>query len=65
MVGNVITTYSNHKTIFNLITKEHYFHKPKYKHIQSSLHNLKLIGINFNILNIAMPTIACELDQCN
>jgi len=41
-VGETIPIINNYKTIFHLITKDLQYHKPKYKDLKSSIHNLKL-----------------------
>ena len=48
-VGDAITINSNNKTIFHLITKDLYYHKPKYEDLKASIHNLKLEAIKLNI----------------
>lgn len=51
--------------VFNLITKERYFHKPTYETLYGALLTMKqLIGQN-NITKIAMPVIGCGLDRLN
>ncbi|KAF0745989.1 Uncharacterized protein FWK35_00025169 [Aphis craccivora] len=56
-VGNTIPiNNNNNKTIFHLITKRLHYHKPKYKDLKASVHNLKLEAIRLNILKIAIPT---------
>lgn len=49
--------------IFNLITKERYFHKPTYKTLQGALEEMKKICCQENITKIAMPVIGCGLDK--
>ncbi|CAH1709004.1 unnamed protein product [Aphis gossypii] len=56
-VGNTIPINNNNKTIFHLITKKLYYHKPKYEDLKTSVHNLKLEAIRLNILKIAIPTL--------
>lgn len=48
--------------VFNLITKERYFHKPTYYSIRYSLCKMRDIAIKNNITKIAMPKIGCGLD---
>lgn len=56
-VENTIPINNNNKTIFHLITKQLYYHKPKYEDLKASVHNLKLEAIRLNILKIAIPTL--------
>jgi len=49
--------------IFNLITKEKYWHKPTYNSLYSSLNIMKTIAENNNIKHIAMPKIGSGLDR--
>lgn len=51
--------------VFNLITKERYFHKPTYESMQESLNIMKSLCIKNNIKKVAMPTIGCGLDRLN
>lgn len=48
--------------IFNLITKEKYWHKPTYETVEKSLLIMKELIIRNNIKYLAMPTIASGLD---
>lgn len=63
--GDTIPIINNHKTIFHLITKKSHYHKPKYKDLKTSIHNLKLEAIKLNISKIAIPTICSGLDKFN
>lgn len=49
--------------VFNLITKERYFHKPTYDSMRQALYNMKIICESNNIKKIAMPLIGCGLDK--
>ena len=49
--------------VFNLITKERYFHKPTYKSLTSALMRCREICLENNIMKIAMPIIGCGLDK--
>lgn len=51
------------KGIFNLITKEKYWHKPTYQTLQGSLIVMKKYIIANKIKHIAMPKIGCGLDR--
>lgn len=49
--------------VFNLITKERYFHKPTYDSLYGALNLMKFISIQKSITKIAMPIIGCGLDR--
>ena len=49
--------------VFNLITKERYFHKPTYDSLYGALNLMKFISLQHNIQKIAMPIIGCGLDR--
>lgn len=49
--------------VFNLITKERYWHKPTYSTIRGALEMMKKLAIENNINKIAMPVIGCGLDR--
>lgn len=49
--------------IFNLITKDRYFHKPTYRSLEVSLQSMRYQMIKLDIHKIAMPTIGCGLDK--
>ena len=49
--------------VFNLITKERYFHKPTYQTLSGSLDKMKTICTENNIKKLAMPVIGCGLDR--
>lgn len=51
--------------VFNLITKERYFHKPTYDSLYGSLLIMKRLAIQNGVTKIAMPTIGCGLDRLN
>lgn len=48
--------------VFNLITKDRYFHKPTYDSLSGSLYEMKQLSIDMNINKIVMPQIGCGLD---
>ena len=48
--------------VFNLVTKEKYYHKPTLITLQQSLIQMKELAIQNNIKYIAMPRIGCGLD---
>ena len=49
--------------VFNLITKEKYWHKPTYQDLHKSLEKMKKIALEKSIKKIAMPRIGCGLDK--
>ena len=49
--------------VFNLITKEKYWHKPTYETMHIALIALKKLCQNQNIHHIAMPKLGCGLDN--
>lgn len=49
--------------VFNLITKERYFHKPTYDSLYGALNLMKFISTQKGITKIAMPIIGCGLDK--
>lgn len=51
--------------VFNLITKERYFHKPTIITMRLALEKMKQICLKENIEKIAMSIIGCGLDRLN
>jgi len=49
--------------VYNLITKEKYWHKPTYESIKMSLNNMKLHAEQNEIKHIVMPKIGSGLDR--
>lgn len=49
--------------VFNLVTKERYFHKPTYDTLRSALEDMKWQCSSNSINRIAMPLIGCGLDR--
>lgn len=49
--------------VFNLITKERYFHKPTIITMRLALQKMKKICIENNIIKVAIPTIGAGLDK--
>lgn len=49
--------------VFNLITKEKYWHKPTYGDLHTSLEKMKNICIDKGVKKISMPKIGCGLDK--
>ena len=53
------------QNVFNLVTKEKYWHKPTLNSLRESLLAMKKIVIEGDIKKIAMPKIGCGLDRLN
>lgn len=49
--------------VFNLITKEKYWHKPTHVTIRHALEKMKELCVHNGISKIAMPKIGCGLDR--
>lgn len=49
--------------VFNLVTKEKYWHKPTYESITTCIRYLRDMCRNCNIKYLAMPKIGCGLDK--
>lgn len=49
--------------VFNLITKDKYWHKPTYVSLTSTLFDMKNLAVDNNVKFIAMPKIGCGLDR--
>lgn len=49
--------------VFNLVTKERYWHKPVYKSLYNTLIDMKNQCIAHGITKLAMPRIGCGLDR--
>lgn len=62
-IGDSTITRHIDRTIFHLVTKQLYFHKPYYYNIQITLYSLKLQAQINNIFKIAFPKIASDLNE--
>lgn len=51
------------ENVFNLVTKEKYWHKPTYLSLREALEVMKCCVNQLNIKKIAMPKIGCGLDK--
>lgn len=51
--------------VFNLVTKERYFHKPTYEDLDAALREMKNYAVEMGVKRIAMPRIGCGLDRLN
>lgn len=49
--------------VFNLITKERYFHKPTYETMALALRKMRALAEANNVARIAMPRIGSGLDK--
>ncbi len=49
--------------VFNLVTKERYFHKPTYETLCETLFNMREQIEEKDITKLAMPLIGCGLDK--
>ena len=49
--------------VFNLVTKQRYFHKPTYDDLYETLVDMKEQCEMFDIKRLAMPIIGCGLDR--
>lgn len=49
--------------VFNLITKERYFHKPTYSNLYDALMDMREQCEQKDITKLAMPLIGCGLDR--
>ena len=64
-IGEAAILYDleNKRYIYNLITKERYFHKPNYNTISQSIQFMRNHAINNKVNHICMPKIGCGLDK--
>lgn len=58
-----IEHHENDRRIYNLITKEKYWHKPTYQSFEKSLEKLVELCVDSNVNHLAMPKIGCGLDR--
>lgn len=49
--------------VFNLVTKERYWHKPTEQTLAAALHLMKAQMSKSGVIKIAMPEIGCGLDR--
>lgn len=62
--NNIVCDLYNNK-VFNLITKEKYWHKPTYEDLEKSLRAMASECWLLKVKILAMPRIACGLDKLN
>lgn len=51
--------------VYNLVTKEHHYNKPKLIDLQMALNDMKWQMLHDNEKHLAMPRIGCGLDKLN
>ena len=49
--------------VFNLVTKERYFHKPTLNTLRTALEEMRDYAVQMGVTKIAMPKIGCGLDR--
>ena len=59
--GNVILI----DTVFNLVTKNKYWHNPTLESLTSTLYDMKKLCEKNGVSKLAMPKIGCGLDKLN
>ncbi|KAE9525256.1 hypothetical protein AGLY_014324 [Aphis glycines] len=64
-IGDAIPIKIGNKIIYHLVTKQKYFHKPKYDDIKLTIQNIKKSMQKLHDFKIAIPTIASGVDKCN
>lgn len=62
-VTEVASLEIKHKSIYYLITKEHYKQKPEYQNLYQSLLNLKKICMERQITQLACPRLGCGRNE--
>lgn len=64
-IGEAAILYdnNNNRFIYNLITKERYFHKPSYESITQSIEYMRDHAMQNGVKHICMPKIGCGLDR--
>ena len=59
----ILYDFRNDKYVYNLITKERYFHKPTYQSITKSIEYMCNHAKDNHVKHICMPKIGCGLDR--
>lgn len=62
-VGQAVMYQTDSRTVFNLITKQNYWHKPTYATLLKTLEDMREQVVKHDIKQIAMPKIGCGLDK--
>lgn len=59
-----VVPYSNDgDLVFNLITKDKFWHKPTYETIESTIEDMAYMCKEYNVKYLALPLIGCGLDK--
>ena len=59
----IFTPVKGYNGVFNLVTKERYFHKPTYATLRQALKDMRKQCEERRVTSLAMPQIACGLDK--
>ena len=62
-VGGILTMRYEHGYVYNLVTKELFFGKPKLQDVRTALIKMKIHAIRNRVYSIHMPKIGCGLDR--
>lgn len=62
-VGGIVVSKQGEHFIYNLVTKELYYEKPKLSTLASSLWEMRKHAIEHDVKRISMPKIGCGLDR--
>ena len=62
-VGGVAVLREGDRFIYNLVTKEKYYHKPTIRTLKASLEELRRKVEESGVERLAMPRIGCGLDK--
>jgi len=61
-IGDVAILKRGKRFVYNMITKDRYFHKPTYSDLRSSLVQIRLHAEKSGVRELCMPRIGCGLD---
>ena len=62
-VGGILAMRYEHGYVYNLVTKELFFGKPKLQDVRTALIKMKIHAIRNKVYSIHMPRIGCGLDR--
>ena len=62
-IGDIAVFEDNQRFIYNLITKNLYYHKPTYHQLDCSLHRMRDHMLDNNVAHLALPRLACGRDR--
>ena len=62
-IGDIAVFKDGQRFIYNLITKNLYYHKPTYHQLDCSLHRMRDHMLDNNVTHLALPRLACGLDK--